>query len=151
MACSAFIFAHMWIPPTHKKAKTHLSPKKEFSFSSVSQHACFYSFYAPFWVPHPVFTTSLSSVVRFPMKPDTVTVRWRMFFTRWVAGRVHISLNVPKKHPFEAPLFAHCLFYKRAVTHSTHHAKLNSQLFLEVCVFRLFSATWRSGYCCNRC
>lgn len=99
---------------THEKKPKHTFHLKRslVSAAAVSQHACFYGFYAPFQVPLPAFTTPLSYAVLFPMKLDIVTVRSRMFFTWWVVGRVHISLTVPKKHLFEAPLFAHFLFIK---------------------------------------
>lgn len=119
------------------------------SAAAVSQHACFYGFYAPFQVPLPMFTTSLSDEVLLSVKPDIVTVRSRMFFTWWVAGRVHFPLTVPKKHPFEALPFAHCLVYNGAETHSTHCAE--DVFFSKKCVWKLSSATECSGYCCNRC
>lgn len=112
-------------PPhmTEKRSKHTFHLKRSLvSAAAVSQHACFYGFYAPFRVPLPMFTTSLSDEVLFSVKPDIVTVRSRMFFTRWVAGRVHFPLTVPK-NLFEASPFAHCLIYKGAETHSTHCAE----------------------------
>lgn len=109
---------------TEKRPKHTFHLKRSLvTTAAVSQHACFYEFYAPFRVPFPMFTTSLSDEVLLSVKPDIVTVRSRMFFTRWVAGRVHFPLTVPKKHPFEASPFAHCLVYKGAETHSTHCAE----------------------------
>lgn len=56
-------------------------------------------------VPLHMFTASLNYVALFPMKPDIVTVRSRMFFTQWLAGPVSCSLTAPEMQDF-APLFA---------------------------------------------
>lgn len=109
ITCSALIFAHKSTSSTHKN--TFPLTGSSVRAAAVSQHACFEGFLCPFpSFLSLVFTTSLSNVVLFPMKPDIVTVLSGMFFTRWEAGCVHISLPVPEKHPFEAPLFARSPF-----------------------------------------
>lgn len=107
---------------SQKKAQTHLSPKKESSFSCCGVSTClFLQLLCPFRVPLPMFTTSLSSVAFFPMKPDIVTVRSRMFFTRWVAVQVHRSLTVPEIHQL-LPCFL-------TVKHSMRHTKFSTHSF----------------------
>lgn len=49
ITCSAFIFAHMWTPPTHKKHKHAVPLRGGFVWATaVSQHACFYAIYSHF-------------------------------------------------------------------------------------------------------
>lgn len=83
------------LPHNRKRPKHtfHLKKRSLVSAAAVSQHACFHGFMPPFGVPLLLFTTSLSDEVLLTVKPDIVTVRSRMFFTRWVAGRVHISFD----------------------------------------------------------
>ena len=102
---SACIFAPTWMPPTHK------GTNKAFSLSGCSVSTrLFWWVLCSFPSSSPCVYYVIEQGVPFPMKPDIVTVRSGMFFTRWVTGCVHISWPVPQKHPFEAPLFAHSLF-----------------------------------------
>ena len=119
--------------------------------TTVSQHACFDGFHPYFWVSLLVFTTSLSYAVVIPMKPDIVTVRSGMFFTRWAAGCVHISLLVPQK----PPLRLHCLLtlslWMNEKLHTSHVMQEWTHNISKKSVEGLFSAPQCSGYCCTIC
>lgn len=149
MACSAFIFAHMWIPPTHKKPK-HTFHLKRSLVSAQCLNMLVFTVFMPLsefltlcllhhWAMW--FVSQWNLILLLYAEECFSPGEWQGKFTFLWMSLKSIRLRL------------HCLltvsFIK--VTHSTHHAKLNSQLFLEVCVFKLFFAAWRSGYCCNRC
>ncbi len=112
ITCSAFFLCPHVNTSHTQKTRTRCSTKKGFSLSDCSVSTClFWWFLSPF----PRFL-SLCLLRHWAM---WFFSQWNLilllyaqecFSPEWVAGCVHISLPVPEKPLFEAPLFAHSLF-----------------------------------------
>lgn len=137
--------APLYVPTCENLPHNRKWPKHTFhlkrslvSAVAVSQHACFYSF-----MPLSEFLSSCLLhhwAMRFSSQWNLILLLYAQecFPPLEWQGEFTFLLTVPEKHPLEASLFARCLVYKGAETHSTHCTK---SPFLEVSVKAPFSAT----------